>query len=148
MFCWQGRIQPVKLGAISEIFSNQVSLRVHYCKRDEVYFTTLLRANNGRQNCLISQMLFSKLYKIMVNKITFVRFREAIAPIAPFGSGPVCWQRHTFLINGKTYKWQSVFENPLMKGRLVFFWNSGIKYIVAGKKHMPAKLTLNFVLEI
>jgi len=28
-------------------------------------------------------MLFSKLYKIMVNKVTFVRFRGAIAPIAP-----------------------------------------------------------------
>ena len=34
---------------ISVIFSSQVSLRVHYCKRDEVYFTTLLWKNNGRQ---------------------------------------------------------------------------------------------------
>jgi len=29
-------------GAISVIFGSQVSLRVHYCKIDEVYFTTLL----------------------------------------------------------------------------------------------------------
>jgi len=28
--------------AISVIFGIQVSLRVHYCKRDEVYFTTLM----------------------------------------------------------------------------------------------------------
>jgi len=28
--------------AISVTFGSQVSLRVHYCKRDEVYFTTLL----------------------------------------------------------------------------------------------------------
>jgi len=39
----QGRIKPVSLWeAISVIFGIQVSLRVHYCKRDEVYFTTLL----------------------------------------------------------------------------------------------------------
>jgi len=29
-------------GVISVIFGCQVSLRIHYCKRDEVYFTTLL----------------------------------------------------------------------------------------------------------
>jgi len=32
----------VRGGAISVIYGCQVSLRVHYCKRDEVYFTTLL----------------------------------------------------------------------------------------------------------
>jgi len=48
-------------GAISIIFGSHVSLRVHYCKRDEVYFTTLLWKNNGRQNSLISRMLFSEL---------------------------------------------------------------------------------------
>ena len=33
---------------------------------------------------LISRMLlFSELYKIMVNEVTFVGFRGAIAPIAP-----------------------------------------------------------------
>jgi len=77
----QGRIQPVRLGG--DDFSNircQVSIHVYYCKRDEVYFTTLLRQNNRRQNDLISQMLFSELYKIMVNKVTFDGFRGAIAP--------------------------------------------------------------------
>jgi len=34
---------------------------------------------NGRQNGLISQMLFSEFFKIMVNKVTCVGFREAIA---------------------------------------------------------------------
>jgi len=29
-------------GAISVIFSSYVSLQFHYCKREEVYFTTLL----------------------------------------------------------------------------------------------------------
>ena len=40
----QEQIQPVRLGggAISVIFGRQVRSRVHYCKRDEVYFTTLL----------------------------------------------------------------------------------------------------------
>jgi len=45
-----GRIQPVTLGgAISVIFGSQISLRVHYRKRDEVYFTTLLWQNNEGQ---------------------------------------------------------------------------------------------------
>jgi len=39
----QDRILPVRLGeAISGIFGSQVSLRTHYCKGDEVYFTLLL----------------------------------------------------------------------------------------------------------
>jgi len=47
----QGRIQPVSLeGEISVIFCSQVSLRVDYCKRHEVYFTTLLWQNNGGLN--------------------------------------------------------------------------------------------------
>jgi len=74
--CMQGRIQPISLGgAISVTFGSQVSLRVHYSKRGEVYFTTLLWQNNGQQNGLIWPMLFSKLCKIMMNKVTFVGFR-------------------------------------------------------------------------
>jgi len=38
---------------------------------------------------LISRMLFSEFYKIVVNKDTFVRFRGAIALIARSGSVPV-----------------------------------------------------------
>jgi len=72
----QGRIQPVTLGgAYSASFRSQVSLQVHYRKRDEVYFITLLRQNNGRQKDLILRMLFSELYKIMVSKVTFPGFR-------------------------------------------------------------------------
>jgi len=45
----RGRIQTVSLGgAISLIFGNQVSLPVHWCRRQEVYFTTLLRQKDGR----------------------------------------------------------------------------------------------------
>jgi len=54
-------------GAISLIFGIHVSLRVRYRKRNEVYFATPLWQNNGRQNGLISRMLFSELHKIMVN---------------------------------------------------------------------------------
>jgi len=43
-----------RVGAISVIFGSQVSLRVRYCKGDEVYLTTLLWQNNRRQNGLIS----------------------------------------------------------------------------------------------
>ena len=80
---WPGADTANKVrGAISVIFSSQVSLHFHHCKRDEVYFTTLLWQNNGRQNDLISRMPFSELYKIMVNKVTSVGFRAAIAPVA------------------------------------------------------------------
>jgi len=58
----QGLIQPVGLGwAISVIFGWQVSLPVHYRKSHEVNFTTLPWQNNGRQNDLISRMMFSEL---------------------------------------------------------------------------------------
>ena len=77
----QWRIQPVRLGGtISVIFGSQVSLRVHYCTRDEVYFTTLLWENSGRKNGLTSPMLFSELYKIVVNKVTFAGFRGERSP--------------------------------------------------------------------
>jgi len=60
----QGWIQSVTLeGAISVTFGSQVSLRVPYCKRDKLYFATLLRQNNRRQNGLISRMLFSDFCK-------------------------------------------------------------------------------------
>jgi len=62
-------------GAVSVIFGSQVSLRVHYCERDEVHFTTLLWQNNERQNGLKSRMLFSELHKIMAKKVTFIGFR-------------------------------------------------------------------------
>jgi len=66
--------------AILVIFGSYVSLRVHYCKRDEAYFTTLLRQINGRQNGLASRMLFSELYNTLVNKVIFLGFRGTIAP--------------------------------------------------------------------
>ena len=44
---------------------------------------------------MISRMLFFELYKIMVNKVMFVGFRGAIAPIAPPpGSAPAANQMH------------------------------------------------------
>jgi len=73
----QEQIQPavrLGVGAISIIFGSKVSLRVHYCKRDEDNFSTLLWQNSGRQNGLISRMLFYELYKVMLNKATFAGF--------------------------------------------------------------------------
>jgi len=40
----------------------------------------IITEKNGRQN---GRMLLSKFYKFMVNKVTFLGFREAISPIAP-----------------------------------------------------------------
>jgi len=81
-----GFSQWLRLWGISVVFGSGVSLRVHYRKRDEVYFTTLLWQNNGRQNSLISWMLFSELYKIIVNTVTLAGFTGGIAPVVPLGS--------------------------------------------------------------
>jgi len=58
---WPSRLEFTLL---HPVWWSPVSLRVHYCKRDGIYFTTLLWQNNGRQNGLII-MLFSELYKII-----------------------------------------------------------------------------------
>ena len=76
-------------GTISVIFGSQASLRLHYGKRHEVYFTTLLWQNNRWLNGLISWMLFSELYKIFVKKVTFVGFRGGDRP-----NRPPPWIRH------------------------------------------------------
>jgi len=49
-------------------------------KIDEIYFTTLLRQNNGRQNGLKYGMLFSEFYKIVMNKVTFIGFGKDNRP--------------------------------------------------------------------
>ena len=86
-------------GAIAVIFGSQVSLRAHCCKRDEVCLTALLWQNNGPQNGLISQMLFSEFCKIMVNKVIFVGFIGTIAPI-----DPLSWIRTCFTEQGFVWK--------------------------------------------
>ena len=53
----------------------RVSCLGHRIRAATGYLTTLLRQNSGQQNGFISRMLFSKLYNIMVNKVTFVGFR-------------------------------------------------------------------------
>jgi len=76
----QGRIQPVSLrGAISVIFHSHVSLRVHSNQRGSIIHSIAV-TKNGRQNGLISRMLFSKLYKIMVKNVTFLGFRGGRSP--------------------------------------------------------------------
>jgi len=67
-----------------------VPWRLRYCKRVEIYFTTLLWQKNGRQNCLISRMSLSEFYKNVVNKDTFVSYRRCDLPNRPpSGSAPV-----------------------------------------------------------
>ena len=78
---WPGADTANKVrGAISVIFSSQVSLHFHHCKRDEVYFTTSLWQNSAQKYGLISRMQSSDWYKIMLNEVTFVGFMGAIAP--------------------------------------------------------------------
>ena len=51
------------------LFHSQLLKRLHSCKRDELYITTLLWQNNGRQNDLYRECCFlSELYKIRVNE--------------------------------------------------------------------------------
>jgi len=75
----QGRMQPVRLGGggdFSNIWHSSLIMGSLLHKRDVVYFTTLLWQNNGQQNWLISRMLFSELFKMIVKKVTFGGFRE------------------------------------------------------------------------
>jgi len=81
-------------GAISVVFGIQASLRVHYCKINEVYFTTLLWQSNGQQNGLTSQMLFSESYKIIVNQVTFVGFMGGNRPARPSWLRPCSVMRY------------------------------------------------------
>jgi len=108
----QGSSQLVR-GAISVIFRSQISLRVHCCKKDKVHFTTLLWQNNGQKNGLMSRMLFSELYKIMVNKVALVGFRAAIA--APPGSGPGVKPSPNLLWPTRNTVW--VIGSSLSRGR-------------------------------
>ena len=87
LHAWADPASKVR-GAISVIFGGQISYRLCYCKKDEVCFTTLEWQSNGRQYGLVSRMLLSELYKIVVNKVTFVGFRGADRP-SP-GSAPAC----------------------------------------------------------
>ena len=74
-------------------------------------------------------MLFSELYKIMVNKVTFVDFRgKATAPIAPFGSALV----------------QTAFSHArsLLKGQI--YWICSVNLLEGGNQCQRAKTNLNF----
>ena len=70
----QGRIQPVRLGGgtISVIFAGPVPLWVHYCERDEVYFTTLLWQNYGLWWIKLLSQVLGRRSSPMVN-ICFVQ---------------------------------------------------------------------------
>jgi len=46
--------------------------------------------NNGQQNGLILRTLFSELFQIVVEKVTFAGFKGAIAPFLPIWIRP--WQ--------------------------------------------------------
>jgi len=52
-----------------------------------VYLSALLRQKKGQLNGLTSRVLFSKSYKIMVNKVTFVGLREGDRLNRPPGNG-------------------------------------------------------------
>jgi len=79
----QGRIQPVTLGGRIQSYPVVMSHYEFTTVRGTKY-TSQHCCNNGRQNGLISWMLFSELYKIMVNKVTFEGFGGIVSP----------WTRH------------------------------------------------------
>jgi len=69
------------------MFGRHVPLPFHHCKRDEVYFTLRDKPLDGKNGLISRTMLVSELYKIMVNKVTFVGFRGGDRPPPP-GSAP------------------------------------------------------------
>jgi len=73
-------------GAISVVFGIQVSLRVHYCKRVQEYFTTLLWQKNWRQNGL------TKTAKVSAFKSVFVRSSPVVMNLK--WRLKECWQKN------------------------------------------------------
>jgi len=60
--------------------------------------------NNGRQNGFISRMLFSELYKIMVNEVTSVGFKGGNRPprIPPWSWPLLYWRKFLSLLRNWT----------------------------------------------
>ena len=77
----QLRIQSVRLGEVdwSNIWLSSLSLGVHSCKRDEVYFHCCDKTMDGKI-ALYGECCFPNLHKMMVNKVTFVGFRGRSPP--------------------------------------------------------------------
>jgi len=80
----KGRIQPVRFGgAILVIFGSQVSIRVHHCKRDEEYFTTLLWQRIWTAKWPYNAKAVFQIVQNFGNKVTFVGLRGFDRPIRP-----------------------------------------------------------------
>jgi len=80
--CWpkQGRIQPVRFGGR---FQEYLVVKSHYsftAVRD-MKFTSQYCNAKTTDGKIVSRMLFSEFYKIMVNKVTFVGFRLGDRPL-------------------------------------------------------------------
>ena len=110
---YQTPVLDVSFTNLKAFFGSEVSLRVHYCKRDEVYFTTLLWQNNVWKNGFISCMLFSYVYKIMVKKVTFVGFMGERSPqslhpgsahVSNTGMGRFVYKHENVFL--KIFRWQ------------------------------------------
>ena len=69
-------------GAISMIFGSQVSLQVHYCKRDEAYFITLLWQKMDDKVALYRECCFPNCSKSWQKKLHSEVLGGAIVPIA------------------------------------------------------------------
>ena len=64
---WEGE-------AVSVIFGSQVSLRVHYCKRDEVLHNTTVTKQWMTKWPYIANAVFQIVDNVMVTKVTLVGF--------------------------------------------------------------------------
>jgi len=88
----EARADPVSKftgGNFSNIWESSLMTGSLLYKRRSILQKILLWQNNGRQNRMISRMLFFELYKIMVNNVTFVGFRGGrSSPVDP----PLLWR--------------------------------------------------------
>jgi len=77
----QGRIQPVRLGRVISDLTLTVKSHYRLTTVSQTKYTS--QQNNGRQNGLISRMLFSEMQKNMVKKVTFLGFSWGDRPSRP-----------------------------------------------------------------
>jgi len=108
---------------ISVIFGSEVSLRVHYCKRDGVNFTTLLWKKKWTAKWPYIANADFRIVQIMVKEATFVGFRGG-------GSWTRCFET--------TWMWFYTSENiwPLRDKTPAwqFYWFTSIPFRIVPKK--------------
>ena len=111
---YQGRIQPGSLGggrfqqylAVKSHNSFAAVREINRCCKINILCKTAVtkQFKKWTTNSLTSRMFFSELYKIIMNKVTFLGFRGGYRPSRPPRSAPVSYSPLLWLVIDTTSK--------------------------------------------